>query len=193
MWQFSFLIKHHLSELHWRLLLIGIAIILATGCAGTSSYHAKKDSSDFKSKIYPNPQIEGPKTAINDSVIIEQKLRSEVKKWEGTPHQMGGMTRQGIDCSGFVHRLYQDIFGRQIPRSTELLVKSGRSVGKEKLRAGDLVFFKSSYKKGHVGIYLSRTEFAHASSSKGVIISSLQNQYWRQSYWMARRFLETQH
>ncbi len=170
--------------------MIGFAFIMATGCAGPSYHQAKNNASDSQRKIQPEPQITGSKTATSDFGTVEQKLRSEVKKWEGTPHLMGGMTHRGIDCSGFVNRLYRDVFGRQLPRSTELLVKSGRSVGKKQLRAGDLVFFQSSYKKGHVGIYLSRAEFAHASSSNGVTISSLQNQYWRQSYWTARRYLD---
>lgn len=191
MWQLSHLMKHHFSRWRWRSLLIGFAIIMAAGCASQSYHQAKRNSSEFEAKIQPEPQVTESKTTTSDFVIIDQKLRSEVKKWEGTPHQMGGMTRRGIDCSGFVNRLYQDVFGRQIPRSTELLLKSGRSVGKEQLRAGDLLFFKSSYKKGHVGIYLSRAEFAHASSSNGVTISSLQNQYWRQTYWTARRYLNT--
>ena len=102
---------------------------------------------------------------------------------------MGGTTRQGIDCSGFVQRMYRDILGRRIPRSTALQVKSGQPIGKNQLHAGDLVFFKVPYKGRHVGIYLGRAEFAHASTSKGVTISSLEDNFWRQSYWTARRYL----
>ena len=119
----------------------------------------------------------------------EQRLRFEVRQWEGTPHKLGGSGHQGIDCSGFVQRLYRNVYGRHIPRSTALQVKSGRPVGKDRLRTGDLVFFRLPHKGRHVGIYLSRSEFAHASTSKGVIISSLQDRFWRRSYWTARRYL----
>lgn len=103
---------------------------------------------------------------------------------------MGGQSRGGIDCSGFVQRLYQDIYGRRIPRSTALQVKSGQPVGLHQLHSGDLVFFKVPEKGRHVGIYLGRSEFAHASTNKGVIISSLEDRFWRQAYWTARRYLD---
>ena len=174
-------------------MLLGLVIIIATGCANTSLIAAKTDSTDCDAKIHPEPQITEPKSTSSDSAIIEKKLRLEVRKWKGTPHQMGGTTRQGIDCSGFVQRLYRDIFGQQVPRSTELQVKSGQLIGIDQLRTGDLVFFRNAYKKRHVGIYLGQAEFAHASSSRGVTISSLQDHYWRQSYWTARRYLNAPH
>lgn len=105
---------------------------------------------------------------------------------------MGGATRRGIDCSGFVQRLYQDIFGRWIPRSTALQVKFGQTIGSHQLQTGDLVFFRVPGKGRHVGIYLSRSEFAHASTSKGVTISSLEDHFWRRAYWTARRYLNTE-
>jgi len=121
---------------------------------------------------------------------VEQRLRAEVRQWQGTPHRMGGESRRGIDCSGFVQRLYRDIYGRWIPRSTALQVKSGRPVGQHQLRTGDLVFFNVPEKSRHVGIYLGRSEFAHASTSKGVIISSLEDRFWRRAYWTARRYVD---
>jgi len=123
-----------------------------------------------------------------DSAPLEQRLRFEVQEWVGTPHRMGGVNREGIDCSGFVQRLYKDIFQQNIPRSTSRQVRSGQPVDKKQLRPGDLVFFKIPYKGPHVGIYLGRKEFAHASTSKGVMISSLGQEYWSTSYWTARRY-----
>jgi cell wall-associated NlpC family hydrolase len=151
---------------HWWL-FIWFIIMTVSGCAGRSL----KDTTNY------------------DFVIMEQKLRAEVGMWKGTPHQMGGTTRQGVDCSAFVQRLYQDVFNQRIPRTTHLQVKSGQLVEKDLLRMGDLVFFKYPLKGRHVGIYLDQGEFAHASTSKGVTISSLQNNYWRQFYWTARRYL----
>lgn len=101
---------------------------------------------------------------------------------------MGGNNLHGIDCSGFVQQLYRDIFGRLIPRTTALQVKSGSPVEKSRLCPGDLVFFRPPYKVRHVGIYLGRGEFAHASTSKGVMISNLTEDYWNRCYWTARRY-----
>ena len=105
MWPISLI--YHLPGWHRWWLLIGFVIIMATGCASTSLIPAKTDSADCEAQIHPDPQITET-TTTNDLVIVEQRLRSEVRKWEGTPHQMGGTTRQGIDCSGFVQRLYRD-------------------------------------------------------------------------------------
>jgi cell wall-associated NlpC family hydrolase len=55
------------------------------------------------------------------------------------------------------------------------------------MRAGDLVFFRTADRQKHVGIYLDDGEFLHASSSQGVTISPMQNDYWQQNYWTARR------
>lgn len=126
---------------------------------------------------------------VNNLESMEQRLRSELQQWEGTPHLMGGTSQRGIDCSGFVQRLYRDIFDRKIPRSTSLQVKAGKSIDKNQLISGDLVFFRLPHKGRHVGIYLGQAQFAHASTSKGVTISSLENRYWRNSYWTARRYL----
>ena len=157
------------------LVSVTLMAILATGCAGPAS-------------VQSGPQMEKAALPANDSNALEQRLRSEVQDWVGTPHRMGGVTRKGIDCSGFVQRMYKDIFKQNIPRSTSLQVRSGQPVDKKQLRPGDLVFFKIPYKGRHVGIFLGRKEFAHASTSKGVMISSLGHEYWRTSYWTARRY-----
>jgi cell wall-associated NlpC family hydrolase len=173
----------------WRL-LIGFAVIMAVACAGTVPRpSARANSPGEKAQLPAQPQIAKSAETRSDLVPVERRLRSEVRQWQGTPHRMGGVTRQGIDCSGFVQRLYRDIFRRQIPRSTALQVKTGRPIGRSQLRAGDLVFFHVPHKGRHVGIYLGREEFAHASTTKGVTISSLADDFWRRAYWTARRYL----
>jgi cell wall-associated NlpC family hydrolase len=175
-----------------RWLLMGLLFMMVVGCAGTASRSALPADAGFthdKARIPSRPKIAASATRADDPPGVEQRLRSEVRQWEGTPHRMGGATRQGIDCSGFVQRLYRDIFGRRIPRSTALQAKSGRPVGQNRLRTGDLVFFKVPHKGRHVGIYLGHAQFAHASTSRGVTISSLDNPYWRRLYWTARRYL----
>jgi cell wall-associated NlpC family hydrolase len=188
MWSKPYTLQIPGRGLWW--LLIGLVVIMACGCAGTQSRSipTRADSRNEQSQLHPESQSA---TGANDPGRVEQRLRSKVRQWEGTPHRMGGSSRRGVDCSGFVHRLYRDIFAQQIPRSTALLVKSGRPIGKNNLRTGDLVFFKVPHKGRHVGIYLSRSEFAHASTSKGVTISSLEDHYWRRCYWTARRYRNT--
>jgi cell wall-associated NlpC family hydrolase len=176
-----------------RWLLIAGVVIMATQCAGhppRSFMPSTAGSTELQAQGSSEPQIVGSAKAADYPAHMEQRLRAEVSQWEGTPHRMGGTSRRGIDCSGFVQRLYRDIFALQIPRSTNLQVKSGRAIDISRLRTGDLVFFRLPHKKGHVGIYLGQAEFAHASTTKGVMISSLREHFWRQSYWTARRYLE---
>ncbi len=120
---------------------------------------------------------------------IERNIRSYVIRWEGTPHRLGGTDRYGVDCSGFVMLVYDNLFDIQLPRSTAGQIKTGRPVPKRDLTAGDIVFFMIPGKKRHVGIYLSRGEFAHVSSIKGVTVSSLHDSYWHRAFWTARRIL----
>ncbi len=67
--------------------------------------------------------------------------------------------------------------------------KLGFAVKKSQLKVGDLLFFKTGWSSRHVGIYIGNNEFMHASTSQGVMISSLDNSYWKQKYWQARRLL----
>ncbi len=173
-----------------RWILIGLLTMVIAGCAG-APLHPSTSPGSHEARIEYPQKIQASATTANHLSSMEQRLRSEVRKWEGTPHRMGGASRRGVDCSGFVQRLYRDVFERRIPRSTVLQVQSGRPVGNHQLRAGDLVFFNVPDKGRHVGIYLGRSEFAHASTSRGVIISSLEERFWRQAYWTARRYLNT--
>jgi cell wall-associated NlpC family hydrolase len=117
----------------------------------------------------------------------EQMLRAEINSWLGTPHRMGGMSRRGIDCSGLVVRLYADLFDMRLPRTTRDLMRAGRPVASMELTAGDLVFFRPTQKYRHVGIYLSRGEFVHASTTRGVMISRMNEEFWSGCYLAGRR------
>lgn len=122
----------------------------------------------------------------NDSTT-NAKLTAQHREWRGTPYKYGGLSKRGVDCSGFVHLTYRDRFGINLPRSTELLSKTGTPISQRQLVIGDLVFFRTGGSKRHVGIYMGNRQFLHASTSKGVMISSLDNVYWRDKYWKAQR------
>ena len=77
--------------------------------------------------------------------------------------------------------------GKKVPRTTSQLSNLGTRIKKDQLRPGDLVFFKTGIKIRHVGIYVEKGKFLHASTSKGVIISRLNNVYWNKHFWQARR------
>jgi len=117
-------------------------------------------------------------------------LQKAFAQWQGAPYQFGGNSKSGIDCSSFVQIVYRDSFNIYLPRTTKIQVQQGYFVYKDQLRVGDLVFFKTGWKTRHVGIYTGGDDFIHASTSKGVIRSSLNNVYWKANYWQAKRILE---
>ncbi|WP_137673910.1 C40 family peptidase [Agarivorans sp. Toyoura001] len=100
------------------------------------------------------------------------------KQWQGTPYKLGGSNKAGIDCSAFVQHLYSSIYQKQLPRTTQAQMQQGKTVNLAKARTGDLVFFKTSHKVRHVGVIYDQQHFLHASTSKGVIFSRLDNVYW---------------
>ncbi|MDR0217394.1 MAG: C40 family peptidase [Enterobacteriaceae bacterium] len=126
---------------------------------------------------------------LSDPIVVMAQLRTQLEQWQGTPYRYGGMDRRGIDCSGFVYRTFHDRFSIALPRTTSEQTQLGTRISKKDLMPGDLVFFKTGSGKDslHVGIYDINNEFIHASTSKGVMRSSLDNVYWRRVFWQARR------
>lgn len=113
------------------------------------------------------------------------RLYSEVEKWLGTPYRYGGISKTGCDCSGFVSQVYKAVYGISLQRnSASMRDKDCRNIRREELRTGDLVFFKtgSANRINHVGIYLKEGKFIHASSSKGVIVSDMNERYYQCTY-----------
>ncbi len=131
----------------------------------------------------------GPARSASEAAVADA-IRAEVEAWRGTPHRWGGTTKRGVDCSGLTLALYGDLFGVALPRTTRAQARSGERVAANALQAGDLVFFKTSAKNRHVGVYLESGAFAHASSSQGVTVSRLDEAYWQRRYWTARRLLD---
>ena len=104
-------------------------------------------------------------------------LYVESGHWIGVPYRGGGTTKRGVDCSGLTSAIYKKVYRKSLERnSDDQRKKDCRKVKKSKLKEGDLVFFHNGRKKKratHVGIYLKDRKFIHASTSQGVIISTL--------------------
>ena len=115
------------------------------------------------------------------------KLYLEASEWIGTPYRGGGETKRGTDCSGMTCQIYKKVYHTKLQRSTDGQKKESSKVARRNLREGDLVFFssrKSRRKVAHVGIYLKDGKFVHASTSQGVIVSSLNEPYYR-THWIS--------
>lgn len=120
-----------------------------------------------------------------------KEIVSRAAKYKGVPYVFGGTTTKGFDCSGYVQYVFKDCKAK-LPRLADEQALQGIFVTQKQLRPGDLVFF-TTYAAGasHVGIYAGDGQFWSASSSKGVILSSLKDNYWKQRYYGARRVLIT--
>jgi cell wall-associated NlpC family hydrolase len=128
-----------------------------------------------------------PAPGTGESAQITQRLYDQLERWRGTRYRMGGLSREGVDCSGLAYIVYRDLFGRQLPRTTDEQGQVGQPVKRRALAPGDLVFFKTGIVQKHVGIYVEDGVFLHASRSSGVRLSRLDSKYWRERFWQARR------
>lgn len=105
-------------------------LVAALFLAGCSSHRAPP----------PNPRL-------SDSITVIASLNDQLSNWRGTPYRYGGMSRGGVDCSGFVLMTFRDKFDLQLPRETRMQAKIGTEIDKDELLPGDLVFLKRAPEK----------------------------------------------
>ena len=147
---------------------------------------------DVKRFVSENSVKTGSSTQLSD----REKILYEIVKYINTRYQYGGDNKKGIDCSAFTKNVYSNSINYTLPRTASEQFEIGKAINSENnLVFGDLVFFdttQSSY-PGHVGIYLGDDLFAHSSSSKGVTISAMNNNYYQTRYVGGRRTNELSH
>ncbi|GBC60152.1 glycoside hydrolase [Desulfonema ishimotonii] len=112
------------------------------------------------------------------------RLLQAIAQWMGTPYQWGGCSPYGIDCSCLVKFIYETVYGISLHRTSVTMFENDLTpVPPEELREGDVLSFDT---KGsgisHVGIYLKANRFVHASLSRGVMISSLDQSYFKKRF-----------
>ena len=143
------------------------------------------------------PEIGDKKSFIKTtSVELTDAARiiNTAKTYIGTPYHYGGTSHKGMDCSGLVYTVY-DTIDKKLPRSSFAMSGEGKIINENEVQKGDLIFFKTLNRTriNHVGI-VSRVEdgviyFIHASSSLGVIESSLEESYYSQRMVQINRIL----
>ncbi len=126
------------------------------------------------------------------SATTNTKLYQFIYEWIGTPYRLGGKTKKGgVDCSRFAYELYESVFNTTLGNNSRNIYTQVDPIRKkDDLKPGDLVFFKiRSRSITHVGVYMGDDKFAHASSSRGVMISDLNEAYWKRYYYNGGRML----
>ena len=125
---------------------------------------------------------------VASNAMANAKLYQFVYEWLGTPYRLGGDSKKGIDCSKFSLAVYENVFNTTIGYNSRNQYANVKPIRKNDLQPGDLVFFKiRSRQITHVGIYLGDDKFAHAASSRGVMISNLNEAYWKRYYYNGGR------
>lgn len=165
-----------------KLLLALVVGCLLTACGISQRTTAPSNSGSSDPKL---PRM----MKVNYYEATRQSLMQAYRDWQGTPYLLGGATKNGVDCSSLVSVIYDDYFGIDMPMNTRKLLNKGDGVRRASLRTGDLVFFRTSRRNLHVGIMVDNREFLHASTSQGVMLSSLEENYWAMRYFAGRRVM----
>ena len=179
-------------------LLTGAMVMLSLASCGTSRTTARRSSQGYSSasstknhtpdrrKPTPPAHFDPRKIADNPTTL---RLLQEANSWIGIPYKWGGNDRNGVDCSGFVLQVYLKSLEISLPRNSEKQMQYCRAIKKDEMVPGDLVFFtvRGGERVGHVGIYIGDNNFVHSSSSKGVIVTSLDNPYFVKNFYSCGR------
>jgi hypothetical protein len=164
--------------------VFALAIVLLAGsCSG--GRHATVGADIELRKKYAG------KLGVEEKDITNIALYTFIDEWYGIPYKYGGKSKSGIDCSGFVSILYSSVYKKMVPGSSSAIYDNSSHIAEKNLQEGDFVFFKiNSSKVSHVGVYLQNRFFIHASTSKGVIISSLDEAYYKKYFFKGGRLKE---
>lgn len=155
----------------------------------------ESDINDLAEKSRPGATINPDATkGLKTERIKAEDIIQTALEYFGVPHCMGGLTKKCIDCSGLLVKVFA-AYGIILPHSAQEQSRYGETITrKDDLVKGDLVFFTRSYKTRnfitHTGIYAGENKFIHASSHKGVSITSLDDPYWKQKFVFGKRILE---
>jgi len=198
-----------------RILVLSLAVLFLSSCSNRTrvaqhSTHKRGGNSNSTYRSIPkradNARIatETTKSRTTESssgqytylrangLANNSRLIAYVNDWLGTPHQMGGRSKSGVDCSGFTSLVMDNIYHLNFRGTSADMAAQSEAIDKRDLKEGDLVFFKiGSTRVSHVGVYLSNGYFAHATLRRGVMISSLEESYYSKYFSSAGRVSET--
>jgi cell wall-associated NlpC family hydrolase len=168
--------------------LLIVVLSLVSSCAEQSYPVSSTDMSEMpgSNRAFKQFVAEGVEKKLNTGDVRASDVIRTARKYMGVPHCMGGTTSKCMDCSGLLVRAFAT-HGINLPHNSEEQARYGRILtDKAGLKKGDLVFFIRTYRTSnyitHSGIYLGDNQFLHASSSRGVTITSLDNSWWKDKF-----------
>lgn len=177
-----------------KVLLLIAALVILSGCQGTPRYGGgfHTNESDARSDVAKKAAVVSTGKSATKYTVQPLEMGRIIDRYLGRPY--AGKTvdgKRGMDCSEFVGAVYEEYGSIHLPRTAKAMYKAGRKVQKGDLYFGDLLFFDTGGRGvSHVGIYIGFNEFAHSSSTNGIIISSLDDKYYKKRFLSARRVME---
>ncbi|WP_410493641.1 C40 family peptidase [Chryseobacterium sp. 18068] len=181
-------------KLYKNLAVLAIASTIIVSCGSSKNVSASKKTSS--KNVVKSENLRKLDSSFDGKVSGSIKsLLKDAETYLGTPYKFGGNSSSGFDCSGFTVKVFQDN-NFSLPRRSSDQADSGKSIDIKTVKPGDLLFFATGggSRVSHVGIVHTiendgEIKFIHASTSKGVIISSLNEKYWNKAYLHAQRVL----
>ncbi len=197
-----------MKKTFYYLLVLSFALYSCGSSSGRTSSKNKVVISGKTKNTSKTRTVSHPKDKKNEKTKSTSKTRitsnssnkkiksiiKHAKTFSGTRYKYGGTTKKGMDCSGLVYTSFKKE-NVVLPRTSRTMATQGKAVSLKKVAVGDLLFFKTNKRKNvisHVGLVVETKgviKFIHASTSRGVIISSLDEKYWNKSFAWARRVL----
>lgn len=179
------------------LILATIFLLVASSCHTSSIVRRAETPIGSSSSTAPRPSVqtdyEAMKTEVKGRQYSNQlvyNIIQEASDWIGSPYLYAGQDRDGTDCSGMIMIIYKEIGDISLPRNSAKQQEYCHLIERQELMPGDLVFFatgKDPQRVSHVGLYIGDNDFIHASSSRGVIVSNLSQNYYNTRFHSAGR------
>ena len=175
-----------------KFLSLIFSTIVLVSC-GTSKPVTKRSTPAKTTKTVNLKHLESNYSGSNSKIV--RNILKDAQKYLGSPYKYAGNTPAGFDCSGLVSKVFYEN-NMKLPRRSSEIAEQGEMINIRNAKPGDLLFFATSggNRVSHVGIINEIGEdgeikFIHSSTSKGVIISSLNERYWNNAYLFVRRVL----
>lgn len=181
--------------------LFSILILFGVLYSKTGNEEPKVNTEELPSKptvaniTEPQEIVQAP-VQDQKELTITDKIIALAQTHKGVPYKAGGTTKNGFDCSGLVMTSFKKE-GVLLPRASYQMATRGKEVDLKDVKRGDLVFFKTNSEKpnkvSHVGLVTSVVDdvvsFIHSTTKKGVIVSTLDEEYYKKSFCKAKRVL----
>lgn len=175
-----------------QLLLILLLILSFTSCKSSKRTKTKKTTT---TKVVTKKSNNKKTTNTSTKNSKKDNIVDYAYQFQGVRYKWGGNTKSGMDCSGLIYESFKSS-NVILPRVSRDMAKKGVKIQLKKVQKGDLLFFKTGNRRNsinHVGLIVdirdNDIKFIHATTSKGVIVSGLNEAYWLKAFYEARRVL----